>query len=112
MESMTIADRQWRGGPPQEAFEVQAAIALADEHRHARENDPGMTLARRLLCATALAGVVIFALPIIIKAPPDLPSPSAPITIPTNVPLKAKPQDVRLPKPKAPPLELLRGSLP
>jgi hypothetical protein len=111
MESMTITDRQWRDSSVPEAFETQA-LALAQQHRHAPENDPGMVLARRLLCATALAGVVIFALPIIIKAPADLPSPSMPVTITGSVPLKAKPQDVRLPKPQAPPLELLRGTFP
>jgi hypothetical protein len=111
MESMTIADRQWRDSSVQEAFETQA-FALAHQHRDAPENDPGMVLARRLLCATALAGVVIFALPIIIKAPADLPAPSMPETITGSAPLKAKPQNVRLPKPQAPPPEMLRGSLP
>jgi hypothetical protein len=111
MESMTITDRQWRDSSIQQAFEAQA-IALVHEHRHAPENDPGMVLVRRLLCATALAGVVIFALPIIIKSPADLPSPSMPVTITGSVPLKAKPHIVRLPKPQAPPPELLRGSLP
>ena len=95
----------------QQAFETQA-FALAHQHRHAPENDPGMVLARRLLFATALAGVVIFALPIILKVPADLPSRSMPVTITGSVPLKAKPPDVRLPKPQAPPPELLRGSLP
>src|SRR5687768_11889154 len=60
-----------------------------------------MVLARRLLCATALAGGVIFALSIIIKAPADLPAQSVPVTITGSVPLKAKPQDVRLPKPQS-----------
>src|SRR5215211_1084288 len=99
MESMTIADRQWRDSSVQQAFEAQS-IALAHEHRHAPENDPSMVIARRLLCATALAGVVLFALPIIIKAPPDLPSPSTPVTVTGSVPLKAKPPDIRLPKPQ------------
>jgi hypothetical protein len=65
-----------------------------------------------LLCATALADVVIFALPIIIKEQAELPSPSVPVTITGSLPLKAKPQNVRLPKPQAPPPALLRGSLP
>jgi len=111
MDSMTIADRQWRDSSVQQAFETQA-FALARQHRHAPENDPGMVLARRLLCATALAGVVIFALPIILRTPANLPSPPVPVTIPASVPLKAKPQNIRLPKPQAPPLELLRGALP
>jgi hypothetical protein len=111
MESMTIADRQWRDSSVQKAFESQA-FALAHQDRHAPENDPGMVLVRRLLCATALAGIVIFALPIILKTPSELPLPSMPLTVPTSAPLKTKPQDVRLPKPQAPPLELLRGTLP
>jgi hypothetical protein len=111
MESMTIADRQWRDSSVQQAFETEA-FALAHQHRHAPENDPGMLLARRLLCATALAGVVIFALPIIIKAPSDLPFLPVSVTIPASAPPKTRPQDVRLPKPQAPPLELLRGTLP
>jgi len=110
METMTIADRQWRDSSVQKAVETQV-FALAHQHRYAHENDPSMVLARRLLCATALAGVVIFALPIILKSPVDLPSLSPPVTIPASVPFKAKPEDVRLPKPQAPPLELLRGAL-
>src|SRR5215213_11813190 len=101
MENMTIADRQWRDSSVQEAFETQA-FALAHQHRLGPEIDPGMVLARRLLCATALVGVVIFTLPIILKMPADLPSSSTPVTIPARVPSKAKPQDVRLPKPQAP----------
>src|SRR5215208_8301094 len=37
---------------------------------------------------------------------------SMPVTIPASVPLKAKPDNVRLAEPQAPPLGLLRGSLP
>jgi hypothetical protein len=111
METMTIADRQWRDSSVQKAFETQV-FALAHQHRHTPENDPGMLLARRLLCLAALAGVLIFALPIIIKPPADLPSTPGPVTITGSVPLKARPHNVRLPKPQAPPPELLRGSLP
>jgi hypothetical protein len=110
MDSMTTLDRQWRD-TLRYSIEDRAST-IADDYRCATEKDPSMILARRLLCATALAGAVIFALPIIIKAPADLPSPSIPVIVPASVPLKAKPQDVKLPKPQAPPRELLRGSLP
>jgi hypothetical protein len=50
MESMTIADRQWRDSSVQQAFETEA-FALAHQQRHPPENDPGMVLPRRLLCA-------------------------------------------------------------
>ena len=65
---MTTHDREWRDiSPFRYSLEVQASKTV-DDYRYAPEKDPSMVLVRWLLCATALAGVIMFALPIIIKA--------------------------------------------
>jgi hypothetical protein len=109
---MTIADRQWRDSSPFRQSLETRAIALTDEYGNVHEIDRSSVLGRRLLCATVLAGAVILALPILIKAFPGSPPDPTPVTITISQPLQTQQHGVRLPKPQAPPPELLRGSLP
>jgi hypothetical protein len=103
---MTTLDRQWRDAL-RYSIEDRASTS-ADDYGYAHEHDPSMILARRLLCATALAGVIMFALPMLIKAR----FPSTEVTTLDGERLKPSHEMSDFPEPQAPPLELLRGTLP